>query len=76
MAPLSEFRISLPAAPSIPPPSSPEPAPAPVVEAQPEPPQQSAFKPLVYVLIIPMLLLALLQWTNLPAWCVHAITGS
>lgn len=37
--------------------------------------EHSAFKPLLYILILPMAVIVLLQWSGLPAMCVHALTG-
>lgn len=49
--------------------------PDPSVPVTPAVEEQSAFKPLLYVLVLPLLLIALLQWSDLPALLVHAITG-
>lgn len=37
--------------------------------------EELALKPLIYVLVLPMLLLILLQWSGLPARIVSLITG-
>lgn len=45
----------------------------PSVGAEPE--QQSALKPLIYILVVPSILIAILQWTDLPSMIVKAVTG-
>ncbi len=37
--------------------------------------EQSALKPLIYILVIPFALIALLQWSGLPAVLVKAVGG-
>lgn len=37
--------------------------------------EQSALKPLVYILILPFALIALLQWSGLPRVILQAVTG-
>lgn len=37
--------------------------------------EELALKPLIYILVLPMLLLIVLQWSGLPARIVSLITG-
>lgn len=37
--------------------------------------EQSALKPLIYILILPLALIALIQWSGLPAVMMNALTG-
>lgn len=41
-----------------------------------EPKEESALKPLIYILIVPAIFIAVLQWSGLPAIVVHAATGN
>lgn len=34
-----------------------------------------AIKPLIYILVMPIVLLFVLQWTGLPTYFVHLVTG-
>jgi len=38
-------------------------------------PEQSALKPLLYILVLPFAVIALLQWSDLPALLVKSVTG-
>lgn len=48
--------------------ATPEPAPETVYEGL-------AIWPLVYILVLPAALIGILQWSGLPAWLMHAVTG-
>lgn len=41
----------------------------------PETAESSAIGPLLYILVMPLALLAICQWTGLPGWVMHFVTG-
>lgn len=56
--------------PTVPPETTTTPEPAPEVEYE-----GLAIWPLIYILVLPAAVIGILQWSGLPAWLMHVVTG-